>query len=103
MAFHSVLAHQMPSHNASDYINRKGNYTLHFQAAADYNYCFFVCVHIQWPESPIPICLLGNLAYQPLPYIRKEFTNRGKTEKKTFFWLPIVICQDGYRVHNWKT
>ena len=39
-----------PSQNASDYVNRKGNYTLNIQAAADYNYCFFD-VNIQWPGS----------------------------------------------------
>ena len=39
-----------PSLNASDFINRKGKYTLSIQAAADYNYCFFDVV-IKWPGS----------------------------------------------------
>ena len=31
-----------PSLNASDFINRKGKYTLNIQVAADYNYCFLM-------------------------------------------------------------
>ena len=35
------VAINRPSFNASDFISRKGKYTLNTQAAADYNYCFF--------------------------------------------------------------
>ena len=41
---------KQPSCSAhSDYINRKGNFTINCQAAADYRYCFFDVV-VKWPS-----------------------------------------------------
>ena len=42
---------KQPSCSArSNYINRKGNFTINCQAAADYRYCFFDVV-VKWPGS----------------------------------------------------
>ena len=98
---------KQPSENSTDYINRKGRYTLNIQAVADHRYCF-TDVLIKWlgsvhdarifsnytitfekvivqDEPPVPICLLGGPAYPLLPFLMKEFTNGGKSQADAFF------------------
>ena len=117
---------KQPSCSArSDYINRKGNFTINCQAAADYRYCFFDVV-VKWagivhdvrifsnsslnlltsdkiiPPCPrvivekkpsVPICLLGDPAYRLLPFIMKEFANRGRTPEEQFFGYRLSLAK----------
>ena len=73
----------------SDYINRKGNFTIDCQAAADYKYCFFDVIILSpcrrvtaENERSLPICLLGDTACPLLPFIMKEFANGGRISEE---------------------
>ena len=39
-----------PKENATDFINKKGKYSINFQPLMDYKYCF-INVVIKWPGS----------------------------------------------------
>ena len=106
---------KQPSENATDYINRKGRYTVNIQAVADYKYCF-TDVMIKWPgsvhdarlfststlsndirngircekviaegEPAVRICLLGDPVYPLFPCLMKKFANGGAHESGEFF------------------
>ena len=93
-----------PVDNPTDYVDRKGNFTLNCQETVGYNYCF-IDVLIKWPgsvrdarmfgnsalngifrdgtrtivegELAIPECILGDLAYPLLSFLMKEFSKGG--------------------------
>ena len=94
-----------PVDNPTDYVSRKGNFTLNCQGTVGYNYCF-IDVLIKWPGSvhdarvfansalnemfrdgSIPKCerIIGDPAYPLLPFLMKEFSKGGKNSSERFF------------------
>lgn len=100
---------KQPSSNPTDYINRKGQYTLNVQATCDYKYCFMDVV-VKWPGSvhdarvfansslnlmpgqdPVPVFSLGDPAYSLMPYLMKEYPNGDSTVQEQYFGM--TLCQ----------
>ncbi|XP_046844789.1 putative nuclease HARBI1 [Xenia sp. Carnegie-2017] len=95
---------RQPNANSTDYINRKGRYSLNVEAACDYNYCFMDVV-VKWPgssgkippckrtilpdEDPVPVFILGDPAYPLMPYVMKEYSNGGSTVQEQYFGLTL--------------
>ena len=111
---------KQPSDNTTDNINRKGRYSINVQACCDYS-CQFIDVDVHDArmfinsalndklrngkiprcfkrvvsgEDPIPVVILGDLAYPLLPYLMKEYVNGGSTVQKQYFGYKLCSTRN---------
>uniref|UniRef100_A0A8C3SEK4 Putative nuclease HARBI1 n=1 Tax=Chelydra serpentina TaxID=8475 RepID=A0A8C3SEK4_CHESE len=113
-----------PDHQASEYINRKGYFSIVLQALVDHKGCF-TNINVGWPgkvhdahqkitfgdvEMPIgmPTVILGDPAYPLMPWLMKPYTGALDTEKELFNYRlskcrMVVECAFGRLKARWRS